>query len=140
MSETAPEQLQSGTGSAPPPVPFSRLKEIANDACASALSSASSYEHTSTESWNTAIINTILQSLISETSTSTTQPQFKFAVNSTIIQHAPSDAGANEGRRGMHSAAGAYWNAEKDGMWSFKYEAAEAKGLDVVVGIIWISV
>ncbi len=40
----------------------------------------------------------------------------------------------------MHSAAGAYWNSEKDGMWSFKYEATEAKGLDVVVGIIWISV
>lgn len=44
------------------------------------------------------------------------------------------------GRRGMHSASGAYWNNEKDGMWSFKYEAAEAKGLDVVVGVIWIWV
>ncbi len=40
----------------------------------------------------------------------------------------------------MHSAAAAYWDAEKDGMWSFKYEAAESKGLDVVVGVIWISI
>ena len=42
------------------------------------------------------------------------------------------------GRRGMHSATGAYWNNEKDGMWSYKYEG-EAKGLDVVVSVVWIS-
>ena len=73
------------------------------------------------------------------------QPQYKYVVNSTIIQHAPtssSESGhsAVNGRRGMHAASGAYWNNDKDGMWSFKYEAAEAKGLDVVVGIIWIWV
>ncbi len=39
----------------------------------------------------------------------------------------------------MHSATGAYWNNEKDGMWSFKYEAGEAKGLDVVISVIWIA-
>jgi dynein light chain Tctex-type 1 len=44
------------------------------------------------------------------------------------------------GRRGMHSAAGAYWNNEKDGMWSFKYDAGDTKGLDVVVGIVWVWV
>ena len=38
----------------------------------------------------------------------------------------------------MHAAQGAYWNVEKDGMWSYKYEAAETKGLDVVIGIVWI--
>ena len=38
----------------------------------------------------------------------------------------------------MHAASGAYWNNEKDGMWSFKYEAAEGKGLDVVVGVVWV--
>ena len=55
------------------------------------------------------------------------------------------DGGRNEpigestaGRRGMHSATGAYWNNEKDGMWSYKYEG-EAKGLDVVVSVVWVS-
>jgi hypothetical protein len=154
MSTT--EETQPLTASAPPPVPFSRLREIANSvrnpthakckllttfqACEAALSSASAYEHPSTESWNATIINTILQALVKETSTPTTQPQYKFAINSTIIEHAPASSGTGVGKRGMHSAAAAYWNAEKDGMWNFKYEAAELKGLDVVVGIIWISI
>ena len=55
-------------------------------------------------------------------------------------------AGAGEGqqksvgRRGMHSASGAYWNNERDGMWSFKYEGGESKGMDIVVSIMWIGV
>ena len=110
-----------------------------SQACEAALSSASIYEHSSTESWNTNIINTILQSLVKETSTATSQPQYKFAINSTIIQHIPASSETASGKRGMHSAAAAYWNAEKDGIWNFKYEAAELKGLDVVIGIIWIS-
>lgn len=40
----------------------------------------------------------------------------------------------------MHSAAGAYWSNDKDGMWSFKYEAADKMGLDVIVGIVWVWV
>lgn len=98
--------------------------------------------------------NTILKSLISETSTGpNNQPPFKYAVNSTIIQHAPtfsrtadSDSAEDQtvslakvGRRGMHSAAGAYWNSEKDGMWSFKYDGGEKKGLDVVINVMWIA-
>lgn len=43
------------------------------------------------------------------------------------------------GRRGMHSATGAYWNTEQDGIWNFKYEEAEAKGMDVVISVLWIS-
>ena len=42
-------------------------------------------------------------------------------------------------KRGMHSASGAYWNNEKDGMWNFKYEKAESKGFDVVLSVLWIS-
>jgi Tctex-1 family len=66
-------------------------------------------------------------------------------VNSTIIEHMPASATleggpASAGKRGMHSAHGAYWNSEEDGMWTFKYDGADVKGLDVVVGIIWISV
>jgi len=138
--------------------------------------------------------NTILSSLL-ESAPPT--PQYKYAVNSTIIQHLDSrstsdtsssttqaggtlsldplpaiassiggneasgrdthapvlDTSADEtrhggasasstkpekGRRGMHSATGAYWNNETDGMWSWKYEGGEAKGMDVVVSIIWI--
>jgi len=44
------------------------------------------------------------------------------------------------GRRGMHSAAGAYWNNDKDGMWSFKYAGGESKGMDVVISVMWIAV
>lgn len=73
---------------------------------------------------------------------SSTQPgqsQWKFVVNSTIIQHRGGDE-TKAARRGMHAAAGAYWNNEKDGMWSFKYDGAERMGLDVVVGIVWVWV
>ncbi|OAL37213.1 hypothetical protein AYO20_03389 [Fonsecaea nubica] len=139
---------------APPPVPYTRLKEITENACEAALSGATSYSHSETEGWNTMIINSILGALVEETtvkpapgSSTTSQPQYKYVVNSTIIQHAaPSPASTGDdtkktsGRRGMHAASGAYWNNEKDGMWSFKYPGADSKGLDVVVGIIWVWV
>lgn len=94
--------------------------------------------------------NSILKSLISESKPADAkQTSFKFAVNSTIIQHStdPRPTGTDPdtaqdkkiGRRGMHSAAGAYWNNEKDGMWSFKYEGAESKGMDIVIMIIWVA-
>ena len=176
----------------PQPIPTTRLRQITNDACDSALSTTSTYSHEATASWNSTIINKILQSLISESTpsdASTESPRYKFAVNSTIIQHLsdPStststgtDAGTSTdaikefadkkeeqgtevsaegttsssiapqsaagsgkpkvGRRGMHSASGAYWNNEKDGMWSHKYEGGEGKGMDVVVSVMWIAV
>lgn len=110
------------------------------------------YSHADTESWNTTIINSILGALVEETgqasasASSPAQPQFKYVVNSTIIQHAAASSSAGDeakkitGRRGMHAASGAYWNNEKDGMWSYKYPGAESKGLDVVIGIIWVWV
>jgi len=96
-------------------------------------------------------------------------PTYKFAINSTIVQHVVPTSQLNKsaststgttstdaegassttmtekpkktqaGRRGMHSATGGYWNEKTDGMWSFKYDG-EAKGLDVVVMLIWIAV
>lgn len=91
--------------------------------------------------------------------------RWKFAVNSTIIQHLsdPHHSSTTEGgdvndektikledgeevksskvgRRGMHSASGAYWNNERDGMWSYKYEGGEGKGMDIVVSVMWIGV
>ncbi|KAF8541561.1 Tctex-1 [Trichophaea hybrida] len=144
------------------PVPTNRLKQIANDACTLALEKTEAYDHSRTEAWNTQIINHILRALISESapaspsgssSSSPLPTPWKFAVNSTIIQHLSSKAttvsegaelvngkaegGQHVGRRGMHSAQGAYWNNEKDGMWSYKYET---KGMDVVISVIWIAV
>lgn len=120
--------------------------------------------------------NSILRSLISESSPAGGTPSYKYAVNSTIIQHlvptsalnkaklshdssiphaeseakistsdAKTDATSTDGkphvgRRGMHSATGAYWNEKTDGMWSFKYEGGESKGLDVVISVIWIAI
>ena len=166
-------------------------------ACQSALGGADYYEHGKTEAWNTTIIvclplivynqdfkrttnnaqNSILKSLISESSPTGGSPAFKYAVNSTIIQHLVPTSALNKsravpdstqpkteetdakittsdvkpeatstdgkphvGRRGMHSATGAFWNEKTDGMWSFKYEGGENKGLDVVVSVIWISI
>lgn len=68
--------------------------------------------------------------------------------HSSPVNDVPSDAGSQNvtdeesavGRRGMHSASGAYWNEEKDGMWNFKYEKAESKGFDVVLSVLWISI
>ncbi len=60
-------------------------------------------------------------------------------MQSTIIQQTGGEG--EEGKRGMHSASGAYWNNERDGMWSFKWEGAEeGRGFDVVVSVVWISV
>ncbi|KAK7746368.1 hypothetical protein SLS53_002327 [Cytospora paraplurivora] len=158
-----------------PPVPLNRLKQIANDACQSAIGSAEFYDHAKTAQWNQSIINNVLRAVISEsTPDKAAAPAFKFAVNSTIVQHlvptsqlnkskgtSASDGSTTEeskdgaaesastatatdgkphvGRRGMHSATGAYWNEETDGMWSYKYEGGEAKGLDVVIMLIWIA-
>ena len=43
------------------------------------------------------------------------------------------------GRRGMHSAVGAYWNDSKDGIWVHRYKGGESKGLDVIVTMLWIA-
>lgn len=86
--------------------------------------------------------------MIAESSPTGQQPQYKFAVNSTIVQHdfqSPAEGGDGDDnaavvKKGMHSAAGAYWNSEKDGMYNFKYEKAESKCFDVIVSILWISI
>lgn len=96
-------------------------------------------------------------------------PGYKFACNSTIVQHLVPTANLNKskgteansedphistsaepatatdgkphvGRRGMHSSTGAYWDEKKDGMWSYKYDGGEGKGLDVVIMLIWIAI
>ncbi|KAK5133958.1 hypothetical protein LTR08_007078 [Meristemomyces frigidus] len=159
------------------PISSTRLRQICNDACDLALSTATAYEHASCQTWNQSIINTVLKSLISESSSlssssgeSASATKYKFCVNSTIIQHLsdPSQSAAGTqtdeaaeggkaedeesvsmgdtderrkvGRRGMHSASGAYWNNEKDGMWSHKYEGGEGKGMDIVISVMWIAV
>lgn len=118
--------------------------------------------------------NNILRAVIAEsTPDNASAPKYKYAVNSTIVQHlvptsqlnkskgtstsagtstdeakdeaasastaTATDGKPHVGRRGMHSATGAYWNEETDGMWSYKYDGGEAKGLDVVIMLIWIS-
>jgi hypothetical protein len=112
----------------------------------------------------------MLKAVISEaTPQGSASPSYKFACNSTIVQHLVPTSAANKprggtdtkgdepqistsseatatdgkphvGRRGMHSATGAYWDEKKDGMWTFKYDGGESKGLDVVVMLIWIAI
>lgn len=91
--------------------------------------------------------NNLLKTLIekttprSEDESKTPQPAYKYIANSTIIQHPghPSEGGS-AGRRGMHSAVGAFWNTEKDGTFSYKWDGAEKKGMDVVVSVNWIGI
>ena len=93
--------------------------------------------------------------------------QYKYAVQSTIVQHIESpsssatgtsttDAGTSlngdendsgavtssqppRGRRGLHAATGAFWNEETDGMWSYKWEGGAKCGMDVVINVIWMG-
>lgn len=115
----------------------------------------------------------VLKALISESTPSgSANPSYKFAVNSTIVQHlvptsqmnksrgtgttgdegivstssegdktaaTATDGKPHVGRRGMHSATGAFWNEKTDGMWTYKYDGGEGKGMDIVVMLIWIS-
>ncbi|KAL8392442.1 hypothetical protein RB595_002583 [Gaeumannomyces hyphopodioides] len=153
------------TAQGPPPIPTNRLKQIANDACHDAIGSAEFYDHVKTEQWNSQIINSILKAVIAESQPSGSgSTPFKFAVNSTIVQHlvptsklnkptggaaaseeasstaTSTDGKPHVGRRGMHSATGAYWNDKTDGMWTFKYEGDESKGMDVIVMLVWIGI
>ncbi|KAK8144034.1 hypothetical protein MY1884_003851 [Beauveria asiatica] len=156
-----------------PPVAFNRLKQIATDVCNSSIGNAEFYDHAKTEQWNSNIINSMLKAVISEsTPQGAGAPSFKFACNSTIVQHlvptsslSKARAGADSkdaqqphistssettatatdgkphvGRRGMHSATGAYWDEKKDGMWTFKYDGGEGKGMDVVIMLIWVAI
>ncbi|KMQ82219.1 dynein light chain [Lasius niger] len=113
----------------------------------------------------------MLKAVISEsTPQGASSPAFKFACNSTIVQHlvptsslnkprggsetktaekpqiltsteaTATDGKAHVGRRGMHSATGAYWDEKKDGMWTFKYDGGENKGMDIVVMLIWVAI
>lgn len=133
----------------PSPLPTSELEQIASSACEQSIGAAEAYDHSKVAEWNTAIIQTMLQSLISKTSSTadssassdSAQPAYKYIANSTIIQHigSPSEP-EKHGRRGMHSAVGAFWNNEKDGTYSYKWDAAEKKGMDIVITITWIAI
>ncbi|EAW07878.1 dynein light chain Tctex-type family protein [Aspergillus clavatus NRRL 1] len=130
------------------PVPIPELTKIATEACDSALTSAEGYDHAKVGEWNSQIINTILKALIAATTSETpsTPPPYRFTVNSTIVQQglidkssAADGAAGNAGKRGMHSASGAFWDVNRDGMWTFKYLGAEERGLDVVVSVTWFA-
>jgi dynein light chain Tctex-type 1 len=84
--------------------------------------------------------NNLIESLVSATSADTEEGKpapYKFAVNSTVIQNTIGGGGPE--KRGMYSSVGAFWNPENDGMWSYKYDAGEKLGLDIVLSVIWIS-
>ncbi|KAI9671805.1 MAG: hypothetical protein M1831_003333 [Alyxoria varia] len=68
------------------PISSEELTSIAKGACDQTLATADSYVHSQTESWNNSIISTIIQSLPG-TSNESTDSQYKYAVQSTIVQH-----------------------------------------------------
>ncbi|KAL4888458.1 Tctex-1 [Aspergillus ambiguus] len=130
------------------PVPIAELTKIATEACDTALNDVKGYEHAKVGDWNSQIINTILKALITATAPadSSASPPYRFTVNSTIVQQglidqsaAADGAATNVGKRGMHSASGAFWDVKRDGMWTFKYPEADQRGLDVVVSVTWFA-
>ncbi|CAI4212213.1 unnamed protein product [Parascedosporium putredinis] len=137
---------------ASPPVAFNRLKQIANDACQNAIGSAEYYDHSKTEEWNSTIINSILKAVIAESTTGgasrlqlnkpkgTAAQDEEPQVTTSAEEPKSTDNKPHVGRRGMHSATGAFWDEKRDGMWSFKYDGGEGKGMDVVVMLIWIGI
>ncbi|EYE92486.1 dynein light chain Tctex-type family protein [Aspergillus ruber CBS 135680] len=135
--------------SANSPLPIEELSKVTSEACETTLAEVKEYDHTRVGDWNSQIINTILKSLIAATAPSTpsTPAPYRFTVNSTIVQQGVVDKAttadgehSNAGKRGMHSAAGAFWDVNRDGMWTFKYPGAEERGLDVVVSVTWFAV
>ncbi|KAK2779840.1 hypothetical protein FQN52_005539 [Onygenales sp. PD_12] len=133
------------------PVPVADLTKLATEACDSVLENVQGYDHEKVGQWGSQIINKVLQSLIqattpdqSSTSTIPASPPYRFNVNCTIIQQGVTSPEASEspekaGRRGMHSASGAYWDVNRDGMWTFKYPGADEKGLDLVLNVVWFG-
>ncbi|KAL3960859.1 hypothetical protein ACCO45_005976 [Purpureocillium lilacinum] len=80
---------------------FNRLKQIATDVCNSAIGNAEFYDHAKTEQWNSSIISSMLKAVISEsTPQGASAPSFKFACNSTIVQHLVPTSSLNKARGG----------------------------------------
>ncbi|KAL1995007.1 hypothetical protein VTN49DRAFT_1194 [Thermomyces lanuginosus] len=128
------------------PVPADQLTNITTEACNTALKDVTKYDHSQVASWNSQIINSVLKALIAATTPEDkpgSSPPYRFTVNSTIVQQGFVDKDSSSGdigRRGLHSAAGAYWDVNRDGMWTFKYPGGEERGLDVVVTVTWFAV
>ncbi|MCJ1389193.1 hypothetical protein MMC18_002048 [Xylographa bjoerkii] len=148
-----------------PPISQEELEKLTEEVCHSVYSGVQKYEHDKTLQWNTSVINTILSRLISHTTKDDKPSPYKFVVTSTIVQNImPSktqsagtstasnvedgagldgsnvvDAKASGGKRGMHSASGAYWNKEKDGSWSYKFDGGDVREFDVVITVIWVA-
>ncbi|KZZ97259.1 dynein light chain [Ascosphaera apis ARSEF 7405] len=91
--------------------------------------------------------DTIIASLVKATTPAESpegkkpQSPYRFCVNCTIIQQDvdEEDKPGSAGKRGMHSAAGAYWDVSRDGMWTYKYQNAEDRGIEVVLNIAWFG-
>ena len=74
---------------------------------------------------------------------------YKFLITSTIIQHDLKKEGKDgepiltAPSRGMHTASGAFWNQDKDAIWSYKMMGAEGdikREFDVVLTCAWVAV
>ncbi|CAF9920819.1 MAG: hypothetical protein HETSPECPRED_004370 [Heterodermia speciosa] len=146
------------------PVSHARLEEIVTEACDNTLQFADSYQHPLVGKWNTNIIQSALAHLIKESNshkfivTSTiiqhTTPPAPLAPKPANNASAQDDLASGAeglglenkaeeehkvGRRGLHSATGAYWNNERDGTWSWQWKGSEKKGFDVIATVFWIA-
>lgn len=116
-----------------------------------AVISESTPDKAAAPAYKFAVTSTIVQHLVptsqlnkaqgtsTSTGTSTTEEAPKEPASEPTSTATATDGKPHVGRRGMHSASGAYWNEETDGMWSYKYEGGDAKGMDVVIMLIWVS-
>ncbi|KAH8196965.1 hypothetical protein TruAng_008859 [Truncatella angustata] len=139
------------------PISSTRLKQIAQDvqdwnstiinSILKALISESTPSNNSQGPAHKFVVNsTIVQHLVPTSSlnkpkggTDVKQEEPRISTSDEAVATG-TDGKPHVGRRGMHSATQAFWNEKTDGMWSFKYDGGEGKGMDVVVSVIWIAV
>ncbi|EMR09155.1 hypothetical protein PNEG_02496 [Pneumocystis murina B123] len=105
------------------PISCESLRELCNSRLSSVLADTS-YKECQAQLWNTEIIHSLLEGL------KALAPRYKWILTSSIIETSSNIS------LGIHSAQGAYWNCEKDGMltheWSNQY-------LRVVLSLSWIQ-
>ncbi|KAK9459423.1 Tctex-1 [Lipomyces oligophaga] len=127
-SPRVPESKLSPTA----PVQSSELESICSNALSTSVPSPSTttYSHESTSTWTSILISDILSKLTSSCST------HKFIVYATFVHSPP--AGLT-GQTAVYTAAGAYWDADKDGLWTWSHTLGKENDIHVIVTVTWIA-
>ncbi|QSL66009.1 hypothetical protein MERGE_003146 [Pneumocystis wakefieldiae] len=101
------------------PISSENLRQLCNSRLSDVLADAS-YKESQAQLWNTEIIHGLLEGL------KALAPRYKWILSSSIIETSSNIS------LGIHSAQGAYWNCEKDGMLTHEWSNQYLKNLTVI--------